>query len=177
MGVGGQSINCTNLFSLLRMQAAHTRHLHNIRKQAWVGESVLQNTIAKQNATEAERKARYRSLAWFSRRFSAVEAALFDGGGPDSGPATSGPCPPPSAASPAGQCGAGTTARSLPSAPPRAASRLFTFKITFPWRPRRKQTCGSPLRAMGYVCLSGSRDIAAYLSEGSLGRVQSSEGP
>lgn len=143
-----------------------------------MGESVQENTIAKQKATEAERQARYRSLASFSRRFTAVEPAVFDGGGPDSGPGHLRPLPgcqrrfPPQ-----GSAGAVTTAGSLPNAPPRAASRLFTFKITFPWRPRRKQTCRLPLRAMGYVCLSGSHDIAAYLSEGSLGRIQSSEGP
>lgn len=50
--------------------------------------------------------------------------------------------------------------------PPRAASRLFTFKFAFSERPRRKQT-GGIASATG-VCLSGSRDIASYLSEGSL---------
>lgn len=98
---------------------------------------------------------------------------------PTQAPATSGPCPAASGRFPPQDSAAGavTTTGPLPNAPPRAASPLFTFKIAFPWRPRRKQTCRLPLRAMGYVCLSGSHDIAAYLSEGSLGRIQSSEGP
>lgn len=64
-----------------------------IRKQAWMGESVQENTIAKQKASDAERKARGKGLASFSCRFTAVKPALFDGGGPDSGPGHLRPLP------------------------------------------------------------------------------------
>lgn len=93
VGVGG-SVDKLNkvVFPASCVGSSHLSPLY-LRKQAWMGESVQENTIAKQKATGTERKARGKSLASFSCRFTAVELALFDGGGPDSGPGHLRPLP------------------------------------------------------------------------------------
>lgn len=149
MGVEGQLINRTKLFSLLRVKAAHTCHLCIFANKRGWGNQHRKIKLRSKKATEAGRKARCRILASFSCRFTATEPAA----APTQAPATPGPCPAASGRFPpqGSAGGAVTSTGSLPNAPPRPASRLFTFKITFPWRPRRKQTCRLPLRAMGYV--------------------------
>lgn len=93
-------------------------------KRVW-GNQYRKIQLQSKNAAEAERKARYRSLASFGYRSTAVEPAVSDGGGPDSGPgpAASRRFPPQGSAA-----GAVTTAGSLPNAPPRAVSPVYIQK-------------------------------------------------